>query len=717
MSENVQKTILLAEDEAIISMTEKMQLEKYGYAVKTVNTGEKAVEAVKTMPEIDLVLMDINLGNGIDGTQAAQMILNDRDVPIVFVSSHTEPDIVEKTERITSYGYVVKSSSITVLDASIKMAFKLFDANAKTKASEAKYHAVVENSNDGIMFCDSGATILYRSSSDKAINGFENGECLSHNIFETVHPDDVETVRKAWASTLGCPELVARTEYRIRHKDGSWKWIESTYKNLLNAPEVKAVVVVTRDIHEKKEIQNALKESELQYRHLFDSFPASVLLIGSDRRVIAANQASALMYGYESPEQLKGFDTRLLIAERDRERAAGIQTTILEGQKASIRHYTELRRDGSEFEAEIVSKTLYGPQQEVLGYIGITRDISSTRETEKALAESKIQFRLALENAPIPIMIRTDDGKVDFINAVWKELTGYTEEDIPTVEDWMKRAYGEKHSEMERLANGIYFEQGPKDHGDYPIRTKTGDTLIWDFATASLGKLADGRMAVITMAKDVTDRRHDEEAIKKLLVEKELLLRDVNHRTKNNLNLIYSLLLIQAATTKDPLAVTALEEAASRVQAIQDLYVLLVEGGDHVALHSGDYFPRLIDGIMEGAHHIPITVEKKIEDFVIGMRELPPLGLIVNELLTNAMKHAFTGRSEGKVTIDISKREDQATIVIRDDGVGIPESINLEKTTGFGFMMIKGLVQQIDGSISIERGAGTTFRIDFKLKE
>uniref|UniRef100_A0A7C3LTQ9 Response regulator n=1 Tax=Leptospirillum ferriphilum TaxID=178606 RepID=A0A7C3LTQ9_9BACT len=155
MSESTRKTLLLVEDEAILAMNEKMQLEKYGYAVKTVNTGEKAVEAVKTMPEIDLVLMDINLGNGIDGTQAAQMILNDRDVPIVFVSSHTEPDIVEKTERITSYGYVVKSSSITVLDASIKMAFKLFDANAKTKASEAKYHAVVENSNDGIMFCDS----------------------------------------------------------------------------------------------------------------------------------------------------------------------------------------------------------------------------------------------------------------------------------------------------------------------------------------------------------------------------------------------------------------------------------------------------------------------------------------------------------------------------------------------------------------------------------
>jgi len=90
MSESTRKTILLVEDEAIIAMTEKAALEKYGYAVKTVGTGEKAIEAVRTIPDIDLVLMDINLGDGIDGTEAAGTILKDHDIPIVFVSSHSE---------------------------------------------------------------------------------------------------------------------------------------------------------------------------------------------------------------------------------------------------------------------------------------------------------------------------------------------------------------------------------------------------------------------------------------------------------------------------------------------------------------------------------------------------------------------------------------------------------------------------------------------------
>jgi PAS domain S-box-containing protein len=166
------KTLLLVEDEMLIAMAQKMFLEKYGYKVLTINTGERAIEILKQdaqielalVPElkkapleklgyrvitacsaqkavelfdkhdeIDLVLMDIDLGKGLDGTQAAEAILRHRDIPLLFLSSHTEPEIVEKTEKITSYGYVVKNSSITVLDASIKMAFKLFNAHKALK--------------------------------------------------------------------------------------------------------------------------------------------------------------------------------------------------------------------------------------------------------------------------------------------------------------------------------------------------------------------------------------------------------------------------------------------------------------------------------------------------------------------------------------------------------------------------------------------------------
>lgn len=128
------KTILLVEDELVIARLEQQQLQRYGYEVLIVHSGEAAIELMDAESRVDLILMDIDLGSDLDGTEAAEQILANHQVPIVFLSGHTEPEIVEKTEKITSYGYVVKSSDIAVLDASIQMAFKLFEANERYRA-------------------------------------------------------------------------------------------------------------------------------------------------------------------------------------------------------------------------------------------------------------------------------------------------------------------------------------------------------------------------------------------------------------------------------------------------------------------------------------------------------------------------------------------------------------------------------------------------------
>lgn len=177
MADRSTNTILLVEDEALIAMSEKVSLERYGYAVTAVHTGEQAVEFMGTRASVDLILMDIDLGAGMDGTQAAEVILQEHDIPIVFLSSHTEPEVVEKTEKITSHGYVVKSSSITVLDASIKMAFKLFEANRRLtdelserkrtegalQASEERFRVAQDLSPDGFTIFIPSVTAKVRS--------------------------------------------------------------------------------------------------------------------------------------------------------------------------------------------------------------------------------------------------------------------------------------------------------------------------------------------------------------------------------------------------------------------------------------------------------------------------------------------------------------------------------------------------------------------------
>ena len=241
MNENSKKTILLVEDEVLLAMTGKMQLEKYGYFVRTVTTGEKAVEAVETSSDIELILMDINLGTGIDGTQAAELILQDHNIPVVFLSSHTEPEVVEKTEKITSYGYVVKNSSITVLDASIKMAFKLFDASTKEKEKEAALRESAEmmRNSESLAHICSYSTNLYVNELDESAwvcspefyNIFGIDETYPHTIAGWagfIHPAHRKDI-VAYHERVVKERTSFDNEYKIvRINDGAERWVQGT---------------------------------------------------------------------------------------------------------------------------------------------------------------------------------------------------------------------------------------------------------------------------------------------------------------------------------------------------------------------------------------------------------------------------------------------------------------------------------------------------------
>jgi len=162
------KQILLVEDEALIALAEKKQLERFGYSVATAFSGAAALATLNSNPSIDLVLMDLDLGDGLDGPETALIIQEQiKKLPIIFLSSHTEPEIINKTDSLSSYGYVVKNSAITVLDASIKMAFRLFDETSKRLETQKRYEQLFDNLNDAFgiheIICDEeGIPVDYR---------------------------------------------------------------------------------------------------------------------------------------------------------------------------------------------------------------------------------------------------------------------------------------------------------------------------------------------------------------------------------------------------------------------------------------------------------------------------------------------------------------------------------------------------------------------------
>ncbi|HOV13958.1 MAG TPA: response regulator, partial [Spirochaetota bacterium] len=200
MDDEKQKTILLVEDEKIIALAESSQLQRFGYNVILASSGNQSVEKFKNnINQIDLILMDINLGDGIDGTEAARQILSIKNIPIVFLTSHSEEEYVNKVKEITRYGYIIKNSTDFVLKSSIEMAFELFETNEKLLKNEQRLTFALSGANDGLWDVIMNTNEVYLSKRGCEILGYTEEELpqIAKVWSELVHPDDLPATQDA----------------------------------------------------------------------------------------------------------------------------------------------------------------------------------------------------------------------------------------------------------------------------------------------------------------------------------------------------------------------------------------------------------------------------------------------------------------------------------------------------------------------------------------
>lgn len=293
------KTILLVEDEAILCMDQAEKLKKNGYNVITAGNGQAAIKWFDNENKIDLILMDIDLGKGMDGTETAQIILKKHPVPLIFLSSHTETDYITKAEKITSYGYVVKNTGDNVLFLSIKMAFKLYQAyqenEEKAKSlndSELRYRRLFESARDGIFILDADSgKIIDVNPYLMDLIGFDYDELTGRHLWEISPFHDISE-NKAKFSELQKQGYVHYENLPLLHRNGLIKHVEFV-SNVYTVNKRKIIQCNIRDIEKRKQMEDA-KEillagkvtmlRELQHRIKNSLFIISGLInIESDR--------------------------------------------------------------------------------------------------------------------------------------------------------------------------------------------------------------------------------------------------------------------------------------------------------------------------------------------------------------------------------------------------------------------------------------------------
>ncbi len=281
------KTILLVEDEAIIALTQTKILEKHGYIVLTASSGQTAIDQVHKN-KIDLILMDIDLGSGIDGTDTAQIILKKYNIPIIFLTSHSEKDYVEKVKKITKYGYVIKNSGEFVLLTSIDMAFELFASHNKIIESETKYKSIVENINDAFIIHDFKGKILDVNTNECTLLGYTYDEFKNMTLADINSEISVNLIENRMKTLLEEGKIIF--ENFDKHKDGSLIPVEVSAK-VVSFKNNGIIQSFIRDISERKRHEEIINKQLQDLNSIFNGIPHPTIVMNPDHTILSANKA------------------------------------------------------------------------------------------------------------------------------------------------------------------------------------------------------------------------------------------------------------------------------------------------------------------------------------------------------------------------------------------------------------------------------------------
>ncbi len=693
-------------------------LEKFGFEVQLALNGLKAIEAMQMQTGIDLVLMDINLGAGMDGTEAASVILNTVDVPLVFLTSHTEKAVVDKTDGISSYGYIIKNSGDLVLLASINMAFKLFESRQREKEkskalfeSGKKYRTLIENSRDIIYTLTSDGIFSFASPAWTTLLGHRTEDVVGASFRVFIHPDDIPVCMDLFTSSVQDEKLLSGFEYRIRHIDGSWRWHTSKCMPITDeAGAFLGVEGIASDITDRKKMRDELLENQNNLRTVLDGVDESICFLDREGTILEVNKTFASRLGKTMDDCLGKPVFDFLPPELGKQRMAYLEKVFETGNPVA---FEDQRQDRWINQMLTPVKDSSGKVIRVVVY---ATDVTEQKNIIEELRVSEALYKTLFQVVPMGLTITDYAGNIVESNSLATKLLGVTREEHAkrTIDgrEWrIVRKDGSIMSPCEYASTRALKERHLVENIEMGI-VKEHDAVTWINVSACPVPIEG--YGVVIAYNDISERVRAEKMIKKLLDEKDTVLKETHHRIKNNMTTVASLLSLQSYNQHDTVSSGILKDAAGRVQSMMVLYENLYHSENFSELSMRTFLPPLVNRIMDLFNtRNPVRAEVQVDDFMLGEKILSPLGIIINELITNSMKYAFINIEGGIIRISATKAGVHVTMVYEDNGVGFPHEIDLETSTGFGMQLLKMLVQQIGGTIRLEKGNGVRFVIEF----
>jgi PAS domain S-box-containing protein len=562
---------------------------------------------------------------------------------------------------------------------------------------------------DSIMLLDRDHRILRANLATERFLKMPIKDIIGRNCHDLVHassepPDSCPLARMRSSKQY--------EEHTFREGDS---WILATTAPLLDKNgDITGGVHVLRDITRLKETENALNESRanlsLTFENVSDSISLTKLEEEGKQRVVDVNASFLSMTGH-TKDQLIGKTLDTLVFGEDYEYGERMAREARE-TKRPVQYIREFDTLKGKITMEAEAIPILDQNDECTHFLHVSRDISERIETEKALKKSETMYSSVVESSKDGIIL-FEAGTIKFVNTAIVEMTGFSSDDIEGtgLTDFVAAEYVKLVAQ--RYADRVAGKDVPNIY-EIAIKKKDGSTLPVELNSTVM--TFEGKPTALVFIRDLSARKKTEEQLKRTLHEKEILLREIHHRVKNNMQIMSSLLRLQSQSIRDKEASEKLAVSQNRIKSMALIHDSLYRSKDLSKVDFLDYIQKLTLHLrsMFGQDAERHTFSLDLDHVYLEINTAIPCGLIINELVSNSLKHAFPGDTRGEVSIRMRKdRTGLHTLFIRDSGIGFPQDLDFQATDTLGMNIVTDLVKQLDGRISLDTERGTEFKISF----
>jgi|GEM_PF-7126994 len=667
----------------------------------------------------DLILCASGL-QGFDGLAALKLAREMRpEVPVIIVSGAIDPEEAVECLKAGAIDYLLKQR-LERLPEAVQHALEQNRAPNLRQEVEERFRQLVDHSSEGFWLAAADPhAILYVSPAVERIAGVtaERFYQDASTWMLAIHPDDRAQVDKAWIACVQGQTPRFQAQYRIVRPDGSIRWILDSGTPIRNETgNVARVSGAFTDVTERTQAETRLSESEARFRQLAENVHDVFWLSDLARtQIFYISPAYETVWG-RTCASLQASPRQWIddIHPEDRQRV--LRKALSKQTSGSYdEQFRIVRPDGTIRWIDARAFPVKDQCGAIYRIAGVARDITDSRMAAAALQDERDRLRQILDSQFGFVVELSLDGAIVEINQMPLTLAGLSREEVlgrPVVDiGWVQPnsvplvLAGIKAAalgETMRCDVGAFFpDLGLRDVDAIfsPRRNAEGEVI-----------------SVLGFGVDISERVHAETQVLKSLREKETLLKEIHHRVKNNLQVISSLLSMQADSVEDTTARSQLQESQHRVRAMAMIHEKLYQSDSLAKVDFGDYVSHLtiflhrnyatratVRLVVDADENVPLNIDTAI-----------PAGLILNELVTNAFKHAFKDGQPHALTVLLRKSDDGCSLTVADDGPGLPAGFVLGKSESLGMELVEALTAQLKASLTVEKEGGTRFRLDFK---